>query len=138
MNRLLSTNMLVQKLKSKIHRATVTEINLTYEGSCAIDSLLLKDAIIDEYEMIHIYNVNTGDRFATYAIPAEPGSGIISVRGAAARKAAIGDILIICTFGLMKPNAPESIYEEYKHKPVVVYVDGDNKRCEPTTQANHS
>lgn len=110
--------MLITKLKSKIHRATVTETNLLYEGSCAIDSELLEAAIIEEHEIIHIYNVNTGDRFSTYAIPAEPGSGIISVRGSAARKAAVGDILIICTFGLVSQN---------QHiEPVVVYVDEKN------------
>ena len=108
-------------LKSKIHRVTVTHSELNYEGSCAIDDDLLEAADIHEYEQIQIYNVTNGERFTTYAIRAERGSGIISVNGAAARLAAAGDILIIASY---------SIYDEAElqsFKPDLVYVDGQNK-----------
>ena len=81
-------------LKSKIHRVTVTQSELHYEGSCAIDETLLDAADIREYQQIDIYNVSNGERFTTYAIRAEKGSGIISVNGAAARRAAPGDDLL--------------------------------------------
>ena len=77
-------------LKAKIHRATVTHAELHYEGSCAIDGRLLDISGIREYEQVHIFNVNNGQRFVTYAIRAEEGSGIISVNGAAAHRAQIG------------------------------------------------
>ena len=108
-------------LKSKIHRGTVTHSELNYEGSCAIDDDLLEAADIHEYEQIQIYNVTNGERFTTYAIRAERGTGIISVNGAAARLAAAGDILIIASY---------SIYDEVElqsFKPDLVYVDGQNK-----------
>ena len=108
-------------LKSKIHRVTVTHSELNYEGSCAIDDDLLEAADIHEYEQIQIYNVTNGERFTTYAIRAERGTGIISVNGAAARLAAAGDILIIASY---------SIYDEAElqsFKPDLVYVDGQNK-----------
>jgi len=107
-------------LKSKIHRVTVTHSELNYEGSCAIDDDLLQAADISEYEQIQIYNVNNGERFTTYAIRAEKGSGIISVNGAAARRAAPGDILIIASY---------SGYDEAELKsfePALVYVDARN------------
>src|SRR3989338_5925182 len=85
-------------LKSKIHRATVKQSELSYEGSCAIDENLLEAADIREYQQIDIWNVNNGERFTTYAIRAERGSGVISVNGAAARKASPGDVLIIACF----------------------------------------
>jgi aspartate 1-decarboxylase len=88
-------------LKSKLHRVTVTHAELHYEGSCAIDENLLDAADIREYQQIDIYNVNNGERFTTYAIRAERGSGTISVNGAAARKAAAGDLLIIATYAVM-------------------------------------
>ena len=84
-------------LKAKLHRAQVTHSVLDYEGSCAIDGEWLDLAGIREYEQIQIYNVDNGERFTTYAILAERGSGVISVNGSAARKAAPGDILIIAT-----------------------------------------
>lgn len=108
-------------LKSKIHRVTVTHSELNYEGSCAIDDDLLLAADISEYEQIQIYNVNNGERFTTYAIRAEKGSGIISVNGAAARRAAPGDILIIASY---------SGYDEAEIKsfePALVYVDAGNR-----------
>jgi aspartate 1-decarboxylase len=107
-------------LKAKIHRATVTHAELHYEGSCAIDGRLLDISGIREYERIEIYNVNNGQRFATYAIRAEEGSGIISVNGAAAHRAAVGDLVIICAYG----QCDEA--EAAKFKPTLVYVDRDN------------
>jgi len=108
-------------LKGKLHRVTTTHSELHYEGSCAIDESLLTAADIREYEQIDIYNVNNGERFTTYAIQAERGSGIISVNGAAARKAAPGDLLIIASYGVL----PES---ELRHfQPRLVYVDARNK-----------
>src|SRR3546814_14478133 len=86
-------------LKAKIHRATITHAELHYEGSCAIDGRLLDISGIREYERIEIYNINNGERFATYAIRAEEGSGIISVNGAAAPRAQPGDLVIICAYG---------------------------------------
>ena len=97
-------------LKSKIHRVTVTHSELNYEGSCAIDENLLEAADILEYQQIDIYNVNNGERFTTYAIRAERGSGIISVNGAAARKAAPGDILIIASYS----NYDQTELESFK------------------------
>ena len=90
--------MLFRSLKTKLHRATVTHSELEYEGSCAIDGALLDASGIMEYEQIHLYNINNGERFTTYAIRAEVGSGVISVNGAAAHKADPGDIVIICAY----------------------------------------
>jgi len=108
-------------LKSKLHRVTVTQAELHYEGSCAIDEYLMDEADIKEYQQIEIYNVTNGERFATYAIRAERGSGTISVNGAAARKAAPGDLLIICTY------AAYSEIELAKHEPDLIYVDAKNR-----------
>jgi aspartate 1-decarboxylase len=113
--------MLATMLKAKLHRATVTHSELEYEGSCAIDDQLLEASGIHEYEQIHIYNVNTGSRFVTYAIRAEAGTGIISVNGAAARLASPGDILIICAF----VQVTESELKDYH--PRLIYVDNDNR-----------
>ena len=84
---ILELNMQREMLKSKLHRVTVTHSELEYEGSCAIDTMLLEAADIKEYEQISIYNITNGERFTTYAIAAEPDSGIISINGAAAHKA---------------------------------------------------
>ena len=108
-------------LKSKLHRVTATHSELHYEGSCAIDLNLLEAANIIEHEQIDIWNINNGERFTTYAIRAERGSGIISVNGSAARRAAPGDLLIIASFAL---------YEEAelaKQTPKLVYVDAQNR-----------
>ena len=91
--------MQVTLLKAKLHRACTTHAELDYEGSCAIDSDLLDAAGIFPYEQIEIYNVTNGERFSTYAISAEAGSRVISVNGAAAHKAGVGDRLIICAYG---------------------------------------
>src|SRR3984957_1417776 len=89
-------------LKSKIHRATVTHCELHYEGSCAIDEDLLEAANIVENERIDIWNVNNGERFSTYAIRGERGSGMISLNGSAARRAQLGDLVIIAAFALVE------------------------------------
>ena len=85
-------------LKSKIHRVAVTQCELHYEGSCAIDENLLEAANIAENEQIHIWNINNGERFITYAIRGERGTGMISVNGSAARRASAGDLIIIAAF----------------------------------------
>ena len=108
-------------LKSKIHRATVTHAELHYEGSCAIDEDLLQAADIREYQQIDIYNINNGERFTTYAIRAARGSGIISLNGAAARKAQIGDLLIIASYAML------SDLEMRQFEPELVYVDERNR-----------
>jgi aspartate 1-decarboxylase len=108
-------------LKAKLHRARVTHSELEYEGSCAIDGSLLDKAGIREYEQIHIYNVNNGERFTTYAIRAKEGSGIVSVNGAAARLASPGDIIIICAYVALNQN------ELSDYKPILVYVDSNNQ-----------
>lgn len=108
-------------LKSKLHRVHVTHSELHYEGSCAIDENLLEAANISEYEQIHLYNVTNGERFSTYAILAERGSGIISVNGAAAHKAAPGDIMIIASY------ANYNEMELQKFSPQLVYVDEKNR-----------
>ena len=108
-------------LKSKLHRVHVTHAELHYEGSCAIDELLLEAANINEYEQIHLYNVTNGERFSTYAIRAERHSGIISVNGAAAHKAQPKDIMIIASYA----NYQE--IELQKFSPQLVYVDDQNR-----------
>jgi len=107
-------------LQAKLHRVRVTQSELHYEGSCAIDDDLLDAAGIKEYQAIDIYNVTNGERFSTYAIRAERGSRTISVNGAAAHKADVGDILIIATFSTY------SELELQKYHPVLVYVDEKN------------
>lgn len=108
-------------LRAKIHRATVTECVLDYEGSCGIDEDLLEAADIREFEKIELYNVNNGERFSTYAIRGKRGSGEISLNGAAARRAHLGDLLIICTY------APMSEAEIAVYQPKIVFVDAANQ-----------
>jgi len=108
-------------LKCKLHQARVTHAELDYDGSCAIDSRLLELAGIVEFEQIQIYNITNGERFTTYAILAEPGSGIISVNGAAAHKARVGDRVIICAY------ANFEAVEAKLHKPRLVYLDAENR-----------
>ena len=108
-------------LKCKIHRATVTHSELDYEGSCAIDGQLLDAAGIHEYEQIHIYDITNGERFVTYAIRAEDGSGVISINGAAAHKANPGDLVIIAAY------AGLSQQELASYKPRLIYVDENNR-----------
>jgi aspartate 1-decarboxylase len=108
-------------LKAKLHRVTTTRSELGYEGSCAIDGMLLDLAGIREYEQIQIYNINNGERFTTYAIRAENGSGTISVNGAAARLACPGDLLIICSYVILDQK------ELASYKPVLIYVNNNNE-----------
>ena len=108
-------------LKSKLHRVTVTQAELHYEGSCAIDEDLLDAADIKEYQQIEMWNVTNGERFTTYAIKAERGSGTISINGAAARKGAPGDLMIIATFAMYNE------IELAKYEPDLVYVDAKNR-----------
>ena len=107
--------MMIQILKSKLHRAIITEVHLDYEGSCAIDEELLEAASINEYEMIHIYNLNNGNRFTTYAIKAERGSGTVSLNGAAAYHGNKDDLIIICTYAEIDQN------EAKEHEPKLIY-----------------
>ncbi|WP_174875633.1 aspartate 1-decarboxylase [Vogesella oryzae] len=107
-------------LKSKLHRVTTTHAELHYIGSCAIDENLLEAADIKEYEEVQIWNVTNGERFATYAIRAERGSGVISVNGSAARRAAPGDLLIIASFAAYEDS------ELANHSPKLVFVDEKN------------
>lgn len=108
-------------LKSKLHRVTVTHAELHYEGSCAIDETLLEAADIREYQQIEIYNITNGERFSTYAIRAQRGSGVISINGAAAHKANPGDLIIIASY------ASYNDLELQKYHPDLVYVDAENR-----------
>src|SRR5262249_55921364 len=110
--------MLVSYLKAKIHRATVTEANLDYEGSITIDAGLLDASGIRPFEKVHVYNVTNGERFPTYAI--EGGKGTICLNGAAAWKAKPGDLVIIASYCLMTPEEARS------HQPKLVFVGPDN------------
>jgi|SRR5450432_683244 len=107
--------------KSKIHRATVTDADLDYEGSVTIDLELMQAADILPYEHVHIWNVTNGSRLSTYALAGEAGSGVICINGAAARHAQPGDKVIIATFAEMEEA------EARLWKPVVVRVDGQNR-----------
>jgi aspartate 1-decarboxylase len=108
-------------LKAKLHRVRVTHAELEYEGSCAIDGDLLDRSGIREYEQIDIYNINNGERFTTYAIRAEAGSGVISVNGAAARRACENDLLIIAAFAGLDEK------ELAAYKPTMLYFDNGNQ-----------
>jgi len=107
-------------LKAKLHQARVTHSELEYEGSCAIDGNLLDTAGIREYEQIHIYNLANGERFVTYAIRAEAGSGVISVNGAAAHKASPTDRVIIASYAALSEQEAQAF------KPTLVYLDENN------------
>jgi aspartate 1-decarboxylase len=109
-------------LHGKIHRCTVTQCELHYEGSCAIDENLLDAAGIVENEQVHIWNIDNGERFITYAIKGERGSGMISVNGSAARRAAVGDLLIIASFAQVNDA------EMATHKPRIVFVNDKNQQ----------
>jgi aspartate 1-decarboxylase len=108
-------------LKSKIHRARVTGACVDYEGSVTIDSNLLEAADILDYEQVHIYNVSNGERFTTYAITGEAGSGVICLNGAAARKVSVNDLVIICTYIVMDDAECKG------HKSRNIYMDENNR-----------
>lgn len=113
--------MLISLLQAKLHRVRVTRADLHYEGSCGIDEDLLDRSGICEFQHLEIYNVENGERFTTYAIKSSRGGGEICLNGAAARKAAIGDHLIICAYSTYKKD------ELAKYRPIVVVVDENNK-----------
>jgi aspartate 1-decarboxylase len=108
-------------LKSKIHRARITQVNLDYEGSITIDKSLMEASDILPYERVEVLNINNGARFSTYAIEGEANSGVIGINGAAARLAAKGDIVIILSYC----QVPDS--EAVAMTPTIVYVDDKNR-----------
>ena len=112
--------MTLTMLKGKIHRAVVKQADLNYVGSITIDSELMEAAGILEYEMVQIVNVENGNRFETYTIAGEKGSGMICLNGAAARQVAVGDHVIIMCYAQMSEQ------EAKEHKPYVVFTDEDN------------
>jgi len=113
--------MLRTMLQAKLHRVRVTEADLDYEGSCGIDRALLDASGILPNQYIELYNIGNGERFSTYVIEAARGSGTISLNGAAARKAMVGDLLIICAYGQYTEA------ELAGHRPRVVLVDAGNR-----------
>ena len=121
----------VTMLKGKIHRATVKQAALDYVGSITIDEDLLEAAGILEYQKVEIADVDNGERFATYAIAGERGSGMICLNGAAARCVSVGDLIIIMAYAEM------SVEEAETHKPKVVLLDGDNRITKVTTYEKH-
>ena len=112
----------IEVIKSKIHRVTVTQADLNYVGSITIDEALMEAANVIEGEKVQIMDINNGERFDTYVIAGEEGSGVICLNGAAARKAQPGDIIIIMTYAQMTPD------EAKAHKPVVVFPDTATNR----------
>jgi len=110
-------------LKSKIHRATVTDAQLHYEGSVTIDYDLMVAANIVEFEQVHIYDVHNGNRLITYAIRGDAGTGTICINGAGARLVAPGDLIIICAYAEFDEK------EVPAHQPIVVHVDQKNRQC---------
>ncbi|WP_397569731.1 aspartate 1-decarboxylase [Schlesneria sp. T3-172] len=111
-------------LKSKIHRATVTDAQLHYEGSVTIDYDLMHAANIAEHEQVHIYDVNNGNRLITYAIRGPEGSGTICINGAAAHLVSPGHLVIICAYAQFEES------EVQTHKPKVIHVDPKNRRTD--------
>ena len=107
--------------KSKIHRATVTDANVDYEGSITIDAVLMSAADILPYEEVHVWNVTRGSRLTTYAIEGQPDSGVVCVNGAAAHLNRPGDLVIIATFSLFGEEAA------LNHRPQIVNVDSKNR-----------
>ncbi len=113
--------MIIEVLKSKIHRATITQANLNYIGSISIDEDLMDAANLIEFEKVQVVNINNGERLETYVIRGERGTGVISLNGAAARKAQIGDLVIIVSFAQM------DFEDAKKHKPSIVFPTPQNK-----------
>lgn len=123
--------MTLTMLKSKIHRATVTEAELNYVGSITVDALLLEEAGILEYEKVQVVNINNGERIETYTIAGERGSGVICLNGAAARCASRGDKVIIMAYVNMQPD------EARDFKPTVVFTDEENKISRKANYEKH-
>jgi aspartate 1-decarboxylase len=113
--------MRIELLKSKIHRATITGADLNYIGSIEIDEDLMDAANLIENEKVHIYNIHNGERLETYVIKGKRGSGVISLNGAAARKVAVGDLVIIAAYASME------VEEAKKFKPAIIFPDKKNK-----------
>ena len=118
-------------LKSKIHRAKVTQADIDYVGSITIDTDLLRESGIMEYEKVQIADVNNGNRFETYTIAGEAGSGIICLNGAAAKCVNVGDTIIIMAYADMTPE------EAREHKPSVLFVDDHNKLIRKANYEKH-
>ena len=118
-------------LKAKIHRAVVKQADLDYVGSITIDSRLLRESGILEYEKVEIADIDNGSRFETYAIAGEEGSGIICLNGAAAKCVNVGDKVIIMAYAQMTPE------EAKDHKPTVIFVDEDNKIVRKANYEKH-
>lgn len=123
--RLLNNDMLRCMLKAKIHMATVTESNLEYEGSITIDEQLLKEAGILPYELVMVSNLNNGERFETYAIPGESGSGKVCLNGPTARKGVVGDRVIIFSYGYFEEH------EVRNFRPRIVRLSANNTMVMP-------
>ncbi|MGN0347451.1 MAG: aspartate 1-decarboxylase [Lachnospiraceae bacterium] len=123
--------MTVEMLKGKIHRATVVQAELNYVGSITIDPILMEKAGIFEYEKVQIVDVDNGNRFETYTIAGEAGSGMICLNGAAARCVSVGDKIIIMCYAAMTPE------EAKEHHPQVVFVDDNNQPLRVTTYEKH-
>ena len=113
--------MYIEVLKSKIHRCIITEADLHYVGSIAIDEDLMDAVKLIENEKVHIYNITNGERLETYVIKGERGSGVISLNGAAARKANVGDLIIIVSYASIDAR------EAASHKPLIVFPGTNNK-----------
>ncbi len=113
-------------LKSKIHRARVTDASLDYEGSVTIDRTLMDAVDIVEWEQVDIYDITNGSRLTTYAIPGEPGSGVICLNGAAARLVNVGDLVIICSYASFSES------DLAAHQPKIVLVNEDNQIARQT------
>ncbi|MBO4483674.1 MAG: aspartate 1-decarboxylase [Prevotella sp.] len=118
-------------LKAKIHRAKVTQADLDYVGSVTIDTKLLREAGIYEYEKVQIVDINNGNRFETYTIAGEEGSGIICLNGAAAKCVSVGDKVIIMAYANMTPE------EAASHKPTVLFVNDNNEIVRKANYEKH-
>lgn len=112
--------MLQTMLKCKIHRATITDSNLNYEGSLTVDSNLMKEAGLSPFERVKVYNINNGERFDTYVIEGPADSGTIALNGAAARKGMIADLIIIVSYALYSPDELADYY------PQIVVLNPEN------------
>lgn len=123
--------MQLSMLKSKIHRATVTQTELSYVGSITIDRTLMDTVGLLEYEKVHVVDINNGNRFETYCIGGDAGSGMVCINGAAARCALKGDMVIIMAYCNMTPE------EAAAHRPLVVFVDATNAVTRTATYEEH-
>ncbi len=121
--------MLRHLMKSKIHRATITSVDLHYEGSLTVDADLLDAADLATYEEVQVVNVNNGARFSTYVIPGARGSGVVQLNGAAARLGHPGDVVILISYGVFEEGEAEEF------APTVVYVDQKNRIVRPQLRA---